>query len=167
MKRQKHAQNIHTNTNAPSVYMNLLPSLYRQTHTHRDTHANTHKHTHKHTHRDTGANAYARSPSLSPGCPGRRGKPWPGSAAGCGSPWCWASCRAPSASSPASGRKPPWDRCADAAGHAPAWCTRSPVRRQRQVTTPAGHMIRKRGLGSACDLIVWRLAVWDKLLALH
>lgn len=74
---------------------------------------------------------------LSPVCPGRRARPWPGSGACSGSPWCWASCRAPSASSPASGCTPPWDRCEAAAAHGPGWCTRSPAGgRQRQCQWP-------------------------------
>lgn len=48
-----------------------------------------------------------RERGLSPVCPGRRARPWPGSGACCGSPWCSASCRAPAASSPAWGRTPP------------------------------------------------------------
>lgn len=64
---------------------------------------------------------------LSPVCPGRRARPWPGSGACSGSPWCSAACRAPSASSPASGCTPPWDRCEAAAARGPGWCTRSPA----------------------------------------
>lgn len=70
---------------------------------------------------------YTRRRSLSPGCPGTPERPWPDSGACCRSPWCSASCKVPSASSPASGRTPPWDRCEDAAEPGPAWCTRSPA----------------------------------------
>lgn len=75
---------------------------------------------------------------LSPVCPGRQARPLPGSGACSGSPWCLASCRAPFASSPASGCKPPWDRCEAAAAHGPGWCTRSPAGRRQNRASVTG-----------------------------
>lgn len=70
-----------------------------------------------------------------PGCPGRPA--WPSSAwtASSECPWCWGAAAAPSASSPAWCRRPPWDRAGAAPAPCPEWCTLSPGETQTGVSS--------------------------------
>lgn len=86
---------------------------------HKNTDARAHTHTHwAAVHPPTG---------FSPVYPGIQGRPWPDWAADRGSLWCWVSCAALSASSPASGRTPLWGRSWGAAAPCPGLYTRSPA----------------------------------------
>lgn len=64
--------------------------------------------------------------------PSRLEMPWPSSGGGNGFLWCWASCEAPVANSPASSHILPWGMCEVAAGLGPEWCTQSPMRNHKE-----------------------------------
>lgn len=69
--------------------------------------------------------------------PSRLEMPWPSSGGGNGFLWCWASCEAPVANSPASSHTLPWGMCEVAAGPGPEWCTQSPMRNHKESISTA------------------------------